>query len=247
MKQIMITGAGAGLGAAIAKRFDQAGWRVGVMDINGDNAKTVAAGLKQAVPYAVDVTNEADVEAAFSDFGDKLDACVCNAGILRTGPLLEHSIEDFRLVTDINLVSVFITARAAARRMVGKGGGAIITMASINAINPSTNCGAYAAAKGGVITLSEQMSLEWGPDNIRVNTIAPGFIDAGMSSPFYEDDEIRELRSQATPLRKLGLAVDIAEMAFFLGSDISNYVSGQTIAVDGGVSNSVLLQLPRSH
>ena len=186
-----------------------------------------------------------DVEAAFTEFGDELDACVCNAGILRTGSLLEHSVEDFRLVTDINLVSVFITARAAARRMERSGGGSIITMASINAINPSTNCGAYAAAKSGVLGLSKQMSLEWGGSNIRVNSIAPGFIDAGMSSPFFEDKRVRELRSSATPLGRLGLSEDIANMAYFLATDASSYVSGQVIAVDGGVSNSVLQQLPR--
>ena len=89
------------------------------------------------------------------------------------------------------------------------------------------------------------MSLEWGGANIRVNSIAPGFIDAGMSSPFFEDKRVRELRSSATPLGRLGLSEDIANMAYFLATDASNYVSGQVIAVDGGVSNSVLQQLPR--
>ena len=136
MKNVMVTGAGAGLGRAIARHFDREGWRVGVLDLIDKNAQSVAAELSNAVPFAVDVTNEEDVEAAFTEFGDELDACVCNAGILRTGSLLEHSVEDFRLVTDINLVSVFITARAAARRMTRSGGGSIITIASINAINP---------------------------------------------------------------------------------------------------------------
>ena len=90
------------------------------------------------------------------------------------------------------------------------------------------------------------MSLEWGGFGIRVNSIAPGFIDAGMSTPFYRNSRIRELRSSATPLKRLGLAEDIAEAAWFLGTDSSSFITGQNIVVDGGVINSVLLQLPRA-
>jgi NAD(P)-dependent dehydrogenase (short-subunit alcohol dehydrogenase family) len=147
---------------------------------------------------------------------------------------------------DVNLTSVFLVAQIAARRMKSAGGGCIINMSSINGINPSTQCGAYATAKAGVIALSKQMSMEWGAYNIRVNTIAPGFIDAGMQAPFFENQGVRDLRSNAVPLKRLGSADDVAECALFLASDKAQYISGENITVDGGVIHSVLMQLPRS-
>ena len=147
---------------------------------------------------------------------------------------------------DVNLNSVFLVAQIAARRMKEAGGGSIVNMSSVNGINPSTNCGAYATAKTGVIALTKQMSMEWGEYNIRVNSIAPGFIDAGMQSPFFENPKVRELRSNAVPLKRLGSADDVAECALFLASDKAGYISGENIAIDGGVIHSVLMQLPRS-
>ena len=245
MKQAVVTGAGGGIGEVVAQRFANEGYRVGVLDIDGENAQKAASKIDNAVALQCDVSDEASVEAAFESFGEAPNVLVNNAGILRTGPLMDHSVEDFDLVTRVNFVSVFITARAAARRMKDIGGGSIINYASINAIHPSPNCGAYAGAKGGVITLTQHMSLEWAPHKIRVNSIAPGFIDAGMSTPFYQDKRVRELRGGATPLGRLGLAEDIAKATYFLGSDEAEFITGQNITVDGGVINSVLLQLPR--
>ena len=126
------------------------------------------------------------------------------------------------------------------------GGGSIINMSSVNGINPSTNCGAYATAKTGVIALTKQMSMEWGEYNIRVNSIAPGFIDAGMQAPFFENPDVRKLRANSVPLKRLGSADDVAECALFLASDKAGYISGENITIDGGVIHSVLMQLPRS-
>ena len=173
------------------------------------------------------------------------DVLVNNAGILRTGPLMDHDPADFRLVMDVNLNGVFIVAQAVARGMRERGGGAIINMSSINGIHPSPNCGAYVAAKAGVIGLTQQMSIEWGEFGIRTNAIAPGFIHAGMSAPFYEDETVRNNRANAVPMGRLGKAEDIAQCVLFLASDAAEYISGETITVDGGVINSVLKQLPR--
>ena len=173
-----------------------------------------------------------------------MDALVNNAGILRTGPLIDHDPADFRLVLDVNLGGVFVVAQACAKIMRA-GGGVIVNLASINGIHPSPNCGAYAAAKAGVMALTEHMSIEWGELGIRVNAIAPGFVDAGMSTPFYEDASVRNNRSNAVPLGRLGTADDIAKAVLFLASDDAAYITGQTLTVDGGVVNSVLLQLPR--
>jgi NAD(P)-dependent dehydrogenase (short-subunit alcohol dehydrogenase family) len=185
------------------------------------------------------------VEEVLDRLGEPPAVLINNAGILRTGPLIDHPVGRFREVIDVNLTAVFIVAQAAARRMRPAGGGCIINMASINGIHPSLSCGAYPAAKAGVMVMTQQMALEWGEYNIRVNAIAPGFIDSGMSAPFYEDPEVRQLREGAVPLGRLGTADDVARCAMFLASEGAAYVNGQTLAVDGGVINSVLMQLPR--
>ena len=243
-RSMLITGAGAGIGAAIAARAVAAGYSVGVMDADELRARDVARRLENAVPLAGDVRDAADMAAAVRRLGT-LDVLVNNAGILRTGPLIDHSVEDFRLVMDVNLNGAFIAAQAAARHMRDHDGGVIINISSINGLHPSPNCGAYVAAKAGLIGLTQQMSIEWGQFGIRVNAIAPGFIDGGMSSPYYANALVRERRSSAVPLGRLGTMEDVADAALFLASPEAAYISGHTLTVDGGVINSVLLQLPR--
>ena len=245
MPTMIVTGAASGLGKCIAEHAARAGYKVGVLDLVLEQAQAVAQSIG-GIALEADVTDLPSVESAFETFGETPDVLVNNAGILRTGPLIDHSLDDFRRVMDVNLTSVFLVARIAASRMKDAGGGCIINMSSINGINPSTQCGAYATAKAGVIALSKQMSMEWGAYNIRVNTIAPGFIDAGMQAPFFENQDVRDLRSNAVPLKRLGTADDVAECALFLASDKAQYISGENITVDGGVIHSVLMQLPRS-
>lgn len=244
MKTALVTGAAQGLGACMAEHAARRGFRVGVLDLDIDAAEVVADRI-EGVALAADVTDEDAVEAALDALGETPDLLINNAGILRTGPLMEHAVSDFRLVINVNLNSVFVVGQAAARRMKDNGGGSIVNLASINAINPSTLCGAYATAKAGVMCLTRQMAMEWGEYNIRVNSIAPGFIDSGMSAPYYQDARIRELRGNAVPLKRLGSADDIAETAMFLASDAAAYITGENITVDGGVIHSVLMQLPR--
>ncbi len=244
MDTILITGAANGLGAEVARHADRAGYRVGVFDQSLAAADAVAATLSHGVALAGDVRDPASVTAALDQLGD-IQVLVNNAGILRTGPLLEQSVDEFRLVVDVNLNGVFIVAQAAAKRMRAGSGGSIINLASINGIHPSPACGAYAATKAGVMGLTQHMSIEWGEYGIRVNAVAPGFIDAGMSSPFFENPKVRELRTNAVPSGRLGTAADVAQTILFLASDAASYINGQTIAVDGGVINSVLKHLPR--
>jgi NAD(P)-dependent dehydrogenase (short-subunit alcohol dehydrogenase family) len=245
MPSMIVTGAAHGLGKCIAEHAARAGYKVGVLDLVLKQAQKVADDIG-GVALAADVSDASSIEKAFAKFGETPDVLINNAGILRTGPLLDHGVEDFRRVIDINLSSVFIVAQIAARRMKDAGGGCIINMSSVNGINPSTNCGAYATAKTGVIALTKQMSMEWGEHNIRVNSIAPGFIDAGMQAPFFENPDVRKLRANSVPLKRLGSADDVAECALFLASDKAGYISGENITIDGGVIHSVLMQLPRS-
>lgn len=244
MKTLLVTGGANGLGAAVARAAAAAGYKVGVLDVSLAAAQAVADELDTAVALEADVCDVVTIESALDRLGT-VDVLVNNAGILRTGPLIDHSIDDFRQVIDVNLTGVFVVAQAVARRMRDNGGGSIVNLASINGIHPSPSCGAYAAAKAGVMGLTQQMSIEWGTYGIRANAVAPGFIDSGMSAPFFENPVVRERRGSAVPLGRLGSAQDVADTILYLASDAAAYVSGQTIAIDGGVINSVLQHLPR--
>ena len=124
-------------------------------------------------------------------------------------------------------------------------GGAIVAVTSMNGVAPGPNAGAYGATKAAVGLLVQQMAIEWGPAGIRVNAVAPGLIDAGMSEPVYADAEVRRLRAGKVPLGRLGTADDVAEAVLFLGSDAAAYISGQTLLVDGAVTHAMIGQLPR--
>jgi NAD(P)-dependent dehydrogenase (short-subunit alcohol dehydrogenase family) len=245
VKTAIVTGGAGGLGLAIAARLAKADYRVGILDRTQEQADKAAAGIKGSVALQADVRSEDSVEAALAAFGDVPDLLVNNAGIARFAPLLEQTFEDFSSVIDVNLVGCFVVARAAARGMAKRGSGCIVNITSINGITPAPGVGAYPAAKAGLAAMTQHMALEWGPLGIRVNAVAPGFIDAGMSAPFLADSATRELRIAAVPTRSLGEAEDIAEAVFYLASDAAKYVSGHELVVDGGVTHSVLAQIPR--
>lgn len=244
-RNALITGAGAGLGAAVAAHAAKAGYRLGLVDVGAEAVRAQAARLPDAVALPCDVTDEAAVEAALDAFGAVPDVVVCNAGIVRFGTLLDVSAADFRKVMEVNLVGAFIVARATARRMAPRGRGSIVNVTSINAITPAPGSGAYPAAKAGLAALTEHMALEWGPLGLRINCVAPGFIDAGMSAPIYANPKVRASRGGAVPMRRLGTADEVAEAVMFLASDAASYINGHQLVVDGGVVHSVLLQLPR--
>ncbi|MST34344.1 SDR family oxidoreductase, partial [Acidimicrobiaceae bacterium USS-CC1] len=134
----------------------------------------------------------------------------------------------------------------AARRMAGAGtGGSIVNITSMNGVAPGPNGGAYGATKAGVALLTQQMALEWGPAAIRVNAVAPGVVDAGMNAPILADPAVREARRSKVPLGRLGTAGDIAAAVAWLLSDQASYVTGQNLLVDGGVTMSIIANLPR--
>lgn len=244
MKTAIVTGGSGDIGRAIATALIADGHRVGLLDLDA-GAVADAAGALGATGLVADVTDEPAVEAALADFGAVPDVVVNNAGIGRFASLLDMPIETFRRQLDVNLTGAFIVARAAARGMVARGSGVIVNVTSINAITTGPGTGSYPAAKAGLAKLTEMMALEWAPSGVRVNAVAPGFIDAGISTPFYKDPEVRALRGGAVPSRRLGLSEDVANAVAFLASDKASYVNGHHMVVDGGVSISLLTQLPR--
>ena len=251
-RTVVITGAGNGLGAEIARCAVEAGWIVGVLDRDIEAASRVAASLgDHAIALGADTTDEAQVEGALDVFAAGVgrpapDGIVCNAGIVRFGPLLDLDASDWRAVVDVNLSGTFLSARAYARRVIGaEQPGAIVTVTSMNGVAAGPNAGAYGATKAGIARLTTQMALEWGPLGIRANAVAPGLIDAGMSEPIYADPEIRRLRSERVPVGRLGTGADVASVVLFLLSAEASYVNGTELLVDGGVTGSVISSLPR--
>jgi NAD(P)-dependent dehydrogenase (short-subunit alcohol dehydrogenase family) len=249
MKHAFVTGGGGDIGAAIGLRATAAGYRVCLVDQDDQRVKAHAARLSGAVGLQCDVTDEASVEAALDaaiqQIGSVPDLVVNCAGIARFAPLIDQTLADFRRVLDVNLTSGFIVGRAAARRMLARGSGCIVNVTSINGISPAPLSGAYPASKSGLAALTELMAVEWGPLGLRVNSVAPGFIDAGLSAPFFAHQAVRDLREKAVPTRRLGTAADIAEAVVFLGSDAASYVNGHQLVVDGGASRALLALLPR--
>ena len=245
MKTAIVTGAGAGIGKAICQKLSQNNYRVGMLDLNEENVNEASKGIKNSVPLNGDVTNQESIKKAFEKFGEIPDLLVNNVGIVLFGPLEEHSVEDYSKSLNINLLGSFITSRILINDMIKRGSGSIINMSSVNGVNPGIGIGAYPASKAGIISMTQQMAIEWGKFGIRVNCISPGFIDAGMSKPIYEDPKVRELRGGAVPSGRLGEADDIANAVLFLDSENASYVNGHNLVVDVGVISSVIAQLPR--
>lgn len=242
----VITGAARGIGAVIARRAVMDGYRVAAWDRDRAALDVLADDLGTAcVPTAVDVTDEQAVVAAVADLPEAPALLVNNAGIVRFGPLLTVPAAEWRAVVDVNLTGTFVVGRTVAARMIAAGGGVIVNIASVNGIAPTLDSGAYPASKAGVVRLTEHMALEWSASGVRVNCVAPGLIDAGMSDAIYADPEVRRLRAGRVPVGRLGTADDVADAVLFLGSAKAGYVSGQTITVDGGITTSALASMPR--
>ena len=246
MKNAIVTGAARGIGRVIANRLADDGWRVGLADISIaaiENEEPLRANF---VALEADVSKPDSIAAALAAFGATPDLLVNNAGIVRFGPLLTLAQSDFEAVVNVNLVGTFSASRQVAALMIADGKpGNIISISSMNGIVPGPNSGAYTATKAAIALLTKQMAVEWGPNGIRVNAIAPGLIDAGMSNAVHADLQIRQEREARIPLRRLGTAEDIANLVAFLASDQSSYITGENILVDGGIAMSILSTLPR--
>ena len=245
MKHAVITGGAAGLGADVARTLSEAGYRIGIFDLGAERVAEAASKLENAVGIEADVTSPDQVAAAFDAFGEVPDLLVNNAGIVRFGAMEEQSVQDYIDVVNVNLLGSCFCARAIAPAMMNRGSGHIINFTSINGVHPAPGVGLYGPTKAAMANMTQAMAIEWGPRGIRVNAIAPGMINAGMSKPIFENPKVRATRGGGVPLRCLGEAADIAEAVLFLDSDGAKYISGHELVVDGGVSISVMAHLPR--
>ena len=225
MKHAVITGGAAGLGADVARTLSEAGYRIGIFDLGAERVAEAASKLENAVGIEADVTSPDQVAAAFDAFGEVPDLLVNNAGIVRFGAMEEQSVQDYIDVVNVNLLGSCFCARAIAPAMMDRGSGHIINFTSINGVHPAPGVGLYGPTKAAMANMTQAMAIEWGPRGIRVNAIAPGMIDAGMSKPIFENPKVRATRGGGVPLRCLGEAADIAEAVLFLDSDGAKSVS----------------------
>jgi NAD(P)-dependent dehydrogenase (short-subunit alcohol dehydrogenase family) len=234
----IITGAAGGIGHELARAFVAAGAQVALVDTDGDAVRAVAAELGDAtIGLAADITDEANVEAtvaaAEERFG-QLDYLVNNAGIRHQGSFLDHDLATWRRTIDVNLTGAFICSQAVVRRMLPRGEGKILNIASIAGLMALRNRVAYTSSKAAVVGLTRAMAFELGAQGIYVNAIAPGVIETPMTASYFTDPAFAELIIDNVPLGRWGQPSDLAKPAIFLCGPDSDYVHGQILCVDGG-------------
>ena len=234
-----ITGGALGIGRATARLFAAEGAAVAIGDIDAAGAdllaKEIRGGGGRALAVGVDVGDTGQVQAfvdrVVAEHG-RLDVMFANAGIAHSAPFLEHPEAEWHRVLRVNLSGVFFCCQAAARQMVRQGGGRIIATASINGFRGVENLVGYNVAKAGVIELTKTLAVELAKHHIAVNAIAPAQIDTRLTRSLPE--EARRRRVDRIPMGRFGDVDEVARAALFLASDDASYVTGHTLAVDGG-------------
>jgi 3-oxoacyl-[acyl-carrier protein] reductase len=240
-KVAVITGAAAGFGEAMAKRFAEEGAQVVVADLNGEGAERVAGDIGEAaVPVTADVSKKSGtdemLDAALAKFG-RIDIMVNNAGFThRNGDMLKVDEQTFDLITAVNMKAIYYSTLAVAPLMEKQGGGVIINTASTAGLRPRPGLTWYNASKGWVITATKSIAAELAPKKIRVNCLCPVAGETGMLELFLGQDtpERRALFRASVPLGRLSTPLDVANAALWLASDEAEFITGVALEVDGG-------------
>lgn len=241
-KVAVVTGAARGIGLAIARWFLAHGYQVAIWDIDEKNLKTARAELNSEDVLAVscDISSPKQVQSAVRKvtkrFG-RIDTLVNNAGVAIFKPLLDISWKDWRSIMDVNLDGAFLCSQACVPVMIAGGGGSIVNIASISGLRASTLRVAYGTSKAALIHLTKQQAAELGEVGIRVNCIAPGPVLTEMAKLVHSTSIIQDY-FDAMPLARYGTPEEIADGVGFLCSDAARFITGQTLAVDGGFDAS---------
>lgn len=238
----LVTGAGSGIGRAVAVRFAQEGADVGVLDLNEATAEETTAAVvalgRRAAALRADVSRADDVESAVSRAESRLgaiDVLVNNAGLTRDATIQNLSEADWDLVLDVHLKGTFLCTKVVGHRLRERGrGGAIVNISSISAKIGNFGQANYASAKAGIVALTKVTAREYARYGVRANAIQPGMIDTPMTRVLGEERLARSVAE--TPLGRLGTPEEVAAVALFLASDLASYVTGAVVEVTGGRS-----------
>ncbi|RKF13986.1 SDR family oxidoreductase [Roseovarius spongiae] len=243
-KTILVTGAAGGIGSAMCRTCADLGAKVALTDLADSDGGDVADDLGERVTfYAMDVTDQDDIrntmERVEGDLGP-LSGVVANAGIAPTGPTMDYPKDTWDKVIAINQTGVFLTAQEAGHRMNGRGGALVLTssIAGLSVVHPETHI-AYGASKAAVAHMAALMGVEWAQKGIRVNAVAPGYVDTPILDAVKKDDpEMAEEWVDAMPIKRVLRPEEIANVTAFLLSDAASAITGATIAADGGYSKA---------
>jgi 3-oxoacyl-[acyl-carrier protein] reductase len=237
----VITGSARGIGYAIAEAFGAQGAHVVIIDLNQEAVDKAVQSLIekgfQSSGYVGNVTDPAAMEAIFATIVEKtgrIDCLINNAGVTRDNLLLRMREEEWKLVLDINLTGTFVCTQKVFKHMMKARSGSIINIASVIGLMGNAGQANYAASKGGIIAFSKSCAKEFASRGVRVNAVAPGFIETEMTATLPQD--VVASYAKAIPLQKMGTPADVAKLCLFLASPDSFYITGQTIAVDGGLT-----------
>jgi len=250
-KVAIVTGASRGLGQYMARALARAGADLVItsrkLESLGSFKKEVEELGRKALPLELDVRDYDSIqrmaEAAYSHYG-KIDILVNNAGCNVRKPALEVTWEDWNLVLDTNLRGEFFTAQAVAKKMIPRGQGRIINIGSVTSVFGYAGITAYCASRGGVKQMTMSLADDWGPFGITVNCLAPGWFKTAQTAVLYENKEWLAYLIDRIPLRRHGLPPDLDGAVVFLASDASQYITGQTLLVDGGISTGSARAMP---
>lgn len=246
-KVALITGGGTGIGRAIAMAFAREGASVAVAGRRLEKVKEVAAAIEEqggaVLPLQCDVSQARDAQCAISEtakkFG-KLDALVNNAGTLSVSTVDTITEEDWDRVITVNLKGPFLMSRAALKEFRKNGGGTIVNIGSVLGLVAMKDRAAYCASKGGVTMLTKAMALDHAHENVRVNCICPSIVETELVKGLFDDSDqgkrLKQSRMGTIPLGRFGKPADVAELAVFLASDESSWLTGTAIPLDGGLT-----------
>ncbi len=251
---VLISGASRGIGQAIAKGFADQGATV---VISGRVADTVEACVQEICPpggtVRAKVCDVADTEAGrrmvdevVDEFG-RIDTLVNCAGVNKRMKVEEYTEDVYDFITNVNIRGAFFLSLAAGRHMARAGRGCQINIDSINSRSPLNRVAVYAMSKAAMSQMTKCLAMEWGPDGVRVNAIAPGFTMTELARPLWEGEQsetMNEWRQENTPLRRMGLPEDMVGAAIFLASDAASFITGQVLSVDGGTLCGLFWPIP---
>ena len=244
----VVTGAGGGIGKAIALELSANGVHCNVLDRAGELVEASVAEIKarggSAMGFVCDVTNEDEVTSVANSINN-CDVLVNAAGLVRPGALADLTTSEWNDLLNVNLTGYFLMAREFTPHLVASGNGSMIHVASISSTNPQGSSGAYSVSKAGVVIMSKQLAFELGSKGVRSNTVSPGLVRTPMTEAYYQVGDVAQRRDAAVPVGRVAKPADIADVVTFLASDRARYITGADIVADGGFSQTLMSSVPR--